>query len=111
MSHPSAGKLLLTVFWDSQGPNLQHFMETGIKCKLQQHAKKWTEISYSHKPERKVVTRCCCYTTVHTFILHTSPSTPFKNQSGKLLSIQPAAPAWPLPIFISLDPWRTLRGL
>jgi len=41
MSHPSAEKLLLTVFWDSQGPNLEHFMETGIKCKLQQHAKKW----------------------------------------------------------------------
>ena len=29
-SQPSAGKLLLTVFWDSQGPILEHYMEKGV---------------------------------------------------------------------------------
>jgi len=29
-SQPSAGKLLLTVFWDSQGPILEHCMEKGV---------------------------------------------------------------------------------
>jgi len=29
-SQPSAGKLLLTVFWDSQGPILEHYMEIGV---------------------------------------------------------------------------------
>jgi len=98
------------VFWDSQGPKLEHIMETGIKCKLQQHAKKWIEVKYSHKPERKVVTGCC-YTTVHTFLQHTSRSKPFKNETGKLLSTKPTAPAWLLLISIHLDPSSTLRGL
>jgi len=29
-SQPSAGKLFLTVFWDSQGPILEHYMEKGV---------------------------------------------------------------------------------
>jgi len=29
-SQPSAGKLLLTVFWDSQGPILEHYMEKRV---------------------------------------------------------------------------------
>ena len=29
-SQPSAGKLMLTVFWDSQGPILEHYMEKGV---------------------------------------------------------------------------------
>ena len=29
-SQPSAGKLRLTVFWDSQGPILEHYMEKGV---------------------------------------------------------------------------------
>ena len=29
-SQPSAGKLKLTVFWDSQGPILEHYMEKGV---------------------------------------------------------------------------------
>ena len=29
-SRPSAGKLMLTVFWDSQGPILEHYMEKGV---------------------------------------------------------------------------------
>ena len=29
-SQPSAGKLLLTVFWGSQGPTLEHYMEKGV---------------------------------------------------------------------------------
>jgi len=29
-SQPSAGKLLLTVFWESQGPILEHYMEKGV---------------------------------------------------------------------------------
>jgi len=29
-SQPSAGKLLLTVFWDSQGPILEHYMEKDV---------------------------------------------------------------------------------
>jgi histone-lysine N-methyltransferase SETMAR len=28
-SQPSAGKLMLTVFWDSQGPVLKHYLERG----------------------------------------------------------------------------------
>jgi hypothetical protein len=41
-SQPSAGKLLLTVFGDSQGPNLNIYGERyqGNKCKLLQHARK-----------------------------------------------------------------------
>jgi len=33
-SQPSAGKLMLTVFWDSQGPILEHYQERGstINC-------------------------------------------------------------------------------
>jgi hypothetical protein len=34
----------------------------GNKCKVLRHAKKWTEAGYSHKMERKVVTRCCFVT-------------------------------------------------
>ena len=36
-SQPTAGKLLLTVFWGSQGPILEHYQEKGstIKCSLQ----------------------------------------------------------------------------
>ena len=29
-SQPSAGKLLLTVFWDSEGPILEHYMEKDV---------------------------------------------------------------------------------
>ena len=29
-SQPSAGKLMLTVFWDSQGPILENYMEKGV---------------------------------------------------------------------------------
>ena len=29
-SQPSAGKLIFTVFWDSQGPILEHYMEKGV---------------------------------------------------------------------------------
>ena len=29
-SQPSAGKLMLMVFWDSQGPILEHYMEKGV---------------------------------------------------------------------------------
>ncbi|KAK8406892.1 hypothetical protein O3P69_007447 [Scylla paramamosain] len=28
-SQPSAGKVMLTVFWDSRGPILEHYLETG----------------------------------------------------------------------------------
>jgi hypothetical protein len=28
-SQPSTGKLILTVFWDSQGPVLKHYLERG----------------------------------------------------------------------------------
>jgi hypothetical protein len=28
--HPSANKLLWTVFWDSKGPILEHYMDRGI---------------------------------------------------------------------------------
>jgi len=36
-SRPSAGKHLLTVFWDSQGPSLEHYVEkcvtvTSVNC-------------------------------------------------------------------------------
>ena len=36
-SQPTAGKFMLTVFWDSQGPVLEHYQERGstIKCSLQ----------------------------------------------------------------------------
>ena len=42
-SQPSAGKLLLTVFWDSQGPILEHYKEKRChsnKCQLLKHVKK-----------------------------------------------------------------------
>ena len=38
-SQPSAGKLLMTVFWDSQGPILEHYMEKGVTV---------TSINYSN---------------------------------------------------------------
>ena len=71
---PSDRKLLLTVFRDSQGPNLNIYGEwyQGNKCKLLQHAKKWTEAGNSHEPERKIVMGCCPVTWQCTCFYSTS---------------------------------------
>jgi len=51
-SQPSAGKLLLTVFWDSQGPILEHYMEKDVTV---------TSVNGWHRV-------FCCYTTMHALI-------------------------------------------
>lgn len=78
---PSAGKLVLTVFGDSQGPNLNTYGERyqGNKCKLLQQAKKWTKAGDLHKPGRKSVTRCCPVTRQCTHFY----STPHHQQYSK----------------------------
>ena len=56
--HPESSCWLLTVFWDSQWPILQHYMERGNKCILLWNAEKGPEVGYLHKAEGKVVTVC-----------------------------------------------------
>jgi hypothetical protein len=47
----SAGKLMLTVFWDSKGPIREDYLEKG--CKLQCFAGQQSEASNSHQTPRR----------------------------------------------------------
>ena len=67
-SQPSAGKLMLTVFWDSQGPLLEHYMEKGVTV---------TSVNYCNMLRNEL--RPAVRSKMHALIRHTSPSTPFGN--------------------------------
>ena len=109
-SQPSAGKLMLTVFWDSQGPILEHYMEKGVTV---------TSVNYCNmlRNELRPAIRSKRRGRLTQGVLlhdnarphrHTSSSTPFGNCIGKFSSTLPTPQTWPLQISICLDPSRTL---
>ena len=41
--NPTAGKLMLTVFWDSQGPVLEHYQERGATINSARYSEMFTD--------------------------------------------------------------------
>jgi hypothetical protein len=59
---PSAGKVMLTVFWDSQGPVLEHYQEKGTTVNGARYSEmlhEQVETSNSNQTPRTTVKRCC----------------------------------------------------
>jgi hypothetical protein len=94
-STPSAGKVMLTVFWDSQGVLLDHFRKRGKNVDSASHCEVLLKlldevrIRRSGQQARRV-------------LLHHEPIQPkqarreLKNYSGNFLTIRPTARTWPL---------------
>ena len=81
-SQPPAGKHLLTVFLDSQGHILQHCVETGTTVTSVNYCdvlRKELRPAIHTKRRGRLSQGVVCYTTMHAFVRHTSPSTPFKK--------------------------------
>jgi hypothetical protein len=100
-----AGKLLLAVFWDSQGSHLEHYMQRRTTVKSVNYCKM---LRNKLRPAICTNQRGCLSQGV--VLLHDkappqghiSSSTPTKNWIGKFLSTLHTAQTWPLPISIRL---------
>ena len=93
-SHPSASRLLLTVFWDFQGPILDIWIDITVisvnccdRLRGWQFAQNWEE---------------GCHSVFWYMTGYTSPSATFSDWIGKYSNTLPTVKTWPPPISICL---------
>ena len=111
-TQPSLWKLMLTVFWDSQGPVLEHYEErvTTIYSALAQWDAYWqAEACNSKQTPRTTVEMCCvvarqCLSTYFCPHCWNAPETQvWSNGSSSVQS-------WSCPVWQPLV-WSTQRGI
>ena len=84
-TQPFEGKVMLTVFWDSQGPVLEHYQETGTTIYRARYSEMLNDMLKPAKANaedycRKVL--CCC-TTMHVHIVLPTLLKSYGNSSLK----------------------------
>jgi hypothetical protein len=95
---PSAGMVMLTMFWDSQGILLANFQERGdsvnsaVCCEVLLKLRDAIRRKHPGQQARAI----CCIMTVPDPIQPKQPRREFKNYSGNFLNIRLTARTWPL---------------
>jgi hypothetical protein len=89
-STPSAGKVMLTVFWDSQGVLLAHFQKRGENMNSASYCEvllKLRDVIHRKLPDQ-LARGYCFIMTIPDLIQTEQPRTEFKNCSGNFLNIR-----------------------
>jgi hypothetical protein len=99
---PSARKVMLTVFWDSQGVLLAHFQKHDENVNSASYCEVLLKLrdATRRKHPGKLARGDCFFMTVTAPIQHEQPRREFKNHSGNFLNIRLTARTWPLVTFI-----------
>ena len=110
-TQPSAGKLMLTEFWDSQGPVLEHYEEghNNKQCMVQWDANWQAEACNSKQMPRTTVERCHvvawqCPSTYCCPHCWNAPETQVRSNGSSSVQSR-SCPIW-LPLV-----WSTQRGI
>jgi hypothetical protein len=101
---PSAGKVMLTVFWDSQGGLFAHFWKHGerVNSALDCEVLLKLQDAIHRKLPGQLVRGYCFIMTVPDPIQPEQPRRELKNYSGSFLNIHFTAWNWPLVTSICL---------
>jgi hypothetical protein len=101
---PPAGKVMLTVFWDSQGVLLAHFQKRGEDVNSVSYCEVLLKLQDAilRKPQVNWHEGYCFIMTMADPIQPEQPWGELKNYSGNFLNICLRAWTWPLVTYICL---------
>jgi hypothetical protein len=105
---PSAHKIMLTVFWDSEDPLCEHYQQVQHRYRVTviRAAHLDTATSYLHTTEKKKYRVLFYYMTMHSLKLLPKQQPSFQYGTGHFLATQPVCQSWLLPVTTYLDPCR-----
>jgi hypothetical protein len=108
-----AGKLMLTIFWDSQGPILETYLEGGTNVTIAAYCdmlRRWLEPTVCCKRRGRLLRSSCCCTTASVPILRPTHWKHSGSWNGKSWNIQLTVQIWCHLIFTVLDCLKKLLG-
>jgi hypothetical protein len=94
---PSAVKVMLTVFWNSQRVLLAHFQKRGEDMNCASYCQVWRSfgMQFAENVQANWQQRYCFIMTMPGPIQSKEPRREFKNYSGNFLNIRLTARSWP----------------
>jgi hypothetical protein len=99
---PSAGKVMLTMFWDSRGVLLAHFQKLGENMTSALHCEVLFGMQFAENVQASWQEGYCFIVTRPDPIQPKQPRRELKNYSGNFLNIRITARTWPLVTSICL---------